>query len=104
MAVINNPHFEDGTPVDPPENPLKEKWDKLYPPKCGLCDDDIVNYSCAFNCDACPRSSSWQIPDEDKEVFEQWKKDCENYYNSHGGFEKIIYSVDWSKLIEITKF
>lgn len=50
----NNIVFFDGTIFDPPKNPLKEKWNKLYPPISKpnwsqVCD----GYSCMW-CDRCP--------------------------------------------------
>lgn len=31
MALLENLRWEDGTPFEPPENPLLEKWRKKYP-------------------------------------------------------------------------
>lgn len=60
---------EDGTPIyfEYPQNPLKEKWDKLYPPipmpqYSQVCDD----YSCMW-CGRCPNGSNWKVPEEDRQ-------------------------------------
>lgn len=73
------------------ENPLAEKWAKLYPPipkpeASQVCDD----YSCMW-CGRCPRGSYWQCPDEDKEIYEQYLKDKREYMLSHNPSLKKIY-------------
>lgn len=78
--------FPDGTIFDPPKNPLKEKWDKLYPPVpkpeySEVCD----GYSC-MGCGRCPSGDYWKVPEEDKEIYEQYKKEFDEYCDSHGGF------------------
>ena len=79
LEIVN----EDGTPFDPPQNPLKEKWEKLYPPipmpqYSQVCD----GYSCMW-CDRCPNGSNWKIPEEDKEVWEQYLREKEEYMRKH---------------------
>ena len=86
---------EDGTPFEPPENPLNEKWNKLYPPTrygepcgpvLGYTNDGkpIANYSCILcHEDKCPYSEYWKVPEEDKEVYEKWTKECNEYYKLH---------------------
>ena len=83
----------DGTEPNPPENPLKEKWDKLYPPTpmpqySEVCD----GYSC-MGCSRCPQGDYWKVPEEDKEVYEQYKKNLEAYWESHGGFLNATFEV-----------
>ena len=79
--------FKDGTEVRPPKNPLEEKWAKLYPPipmpqYSQVCD----GYSCMW-CGRCPQGDNWKVPEEDKEVYEKYKKELNEYYNRHeGGF------------------
>ena len=81
IEVIN----EDGTPLgfEFPKNPLKEKWDKLYPPipmsqYSQVCD----GYSCMW-CDRCPHGSGWKVPEEDKEVWSEYQKQIERYHKIH---------------------
>lgn len=76
---------EDGTPVgfEFPENPLEEKWNKLYPPipmpqYSQVCD----GYSCMW-CGRCPQGSNWKCPEEDKEVWEQYQKQINEYNRIH---------------------
>ena len=81
LHVVN----EDGTELDFefPENPLKEKWDKLYPPTpmpqySQVCD----GYSCMW-CGRCPHGSKWKVPDEDKEVWDEYQRQIEEYNKIH---------------------
>lgn len=81
LNVVN----EDGTPFDfeHPKNPLKEKWDRLYPPTpmpqySQVCD----GYSCMW-CGRCPNGSNWKVPEEDKEVWEQYLEQCKEYDRIH---------------------
>lgn len=86
----NNKYFitgivnEDGTEMDDyPENPLKEKWDKLYPPTQRY--DSGVNcegYSCMW-CSKCPHGSYWKVPEEDREVYNEHLKQCYEYHKIH---------------------
>lgn len=81
LTVVN----EDGTSTeDMPKNPLKEKWDRLYPPipkpeYSQICD----GYSCDY-CDRCPSGSNWIIPEEDREVWEEYQKELKEYFFKHG--------------------
>ena len=83
---------EDGTEYCPPKNPLEEKWAKLYPPKpmpqySQVCD----GYSCMW-CGRCPHGENWKVPEEDKEVWEQYQKERSEYDRVHNpslyGFHK----------------
>lgn len=76
---------EDGTSLGFgfPKNPLKEKWDKLYPPipmpqYSQVCD----GYSCMW-CDRCPHGDRWKVPEEDKEIFEQYQEQIREYHRIH---------------------
>lgn len=89
IEIIN----EDGSVYDPPKNPLKDKWNKLYPPSpmpqySQVCD----GYSCMW-CGRCPNGSYWKVPEEDKEVWEQYLEQCKEYdriYNPN--LFKMAYS------------
>lgn len=72
-------NFADGTPFEPPEDPLFKK----YPP----CEKH--DYHC-WCCSKCPRGWDWSIPEEDKEIFEQYRKEFNEYCESHGGIENIL--------------
>lgn len=80
LNVVN----EDGTSIlDAPQNPLKEKWDKLYPPipmpqYSQICDD----YSCAW-CGRCPRGYHWEVPEEDKAAWDEYQKQLLEYNKQH---------------------
>lgn len=90
LNVVN----EDGTPLgfEHPENPLKEKWDRLYPPTpmpqySQVCD----GYSCMW-CGRCPSGSNWKVPEEDKEVWEQYLEQCKEYDRIHNpNWFKVAY-------------
>ena len=83
MSILNIVN-EDGTSLDDmPINPLKEKWDKLYPPipipeYSQICD----GYSCIW-CDRCPRGENWKVPEEDKVVWEQYQQQLSEYNRKH---------------------
>lgn len=85
---------EDGTPMgfDFPENPLKEKWDRLYPPTpmsqySQVCD----GYSCMW-CGRCPSGSNWKVPEEDREGLEQYQEQVREYHKIHNPrLFKLIY-------------
>ena len=83
IEIVN----EDGTSIDDyPENPLKEKWDRLYPPKpmpqySQVCD----GYSCMW-CGRCPQGEHWKVPEEDKEVWEKYQQEVLEYNILHGNF------------------
>lgn len=79
--------WSDGTPYNPPENPLKEKWAKLYPP-CNLSDLGSFDYSCLF-CNKCPNGEHWRVPEEDKEVWMQHQLDVKAYIKDHGGLGEL---------------
>lgn len=87
---------EDGTSMDDyPKNPLIEKWDKLYPPMrfgnpcspiVGYYPDDfpIPNYGCVLcNNEKCRHSNAFIIPEEDKEVYEEYRKKVDEYNEIH---------------------
>ena len=80
----------DGIIANPPENPLKDKWDKLYP-ACSIGSDGW-DYSCMF-CGKCPLGDHWEVPDEDKSIWEQYIKDKKAYYDSHGGLLNGTFKV-----------
>lgn len=74
---------EDGTDMDYPENPLKEKWGRLYPPVpkpeySQVCD----GYSCMC-CGRCPKGSYWKVPDEDRESWDAHQKELAEYDRIH---------------------
>ena len=74
---------EDGTPFNPPINPLEEKWKKLYPStpmaeRHQYCD----GYSCAW-CDRCPKGDNWVIPEDDREEFLAYISTYNTYIAKH---------------------
>lgn len=84
---------EDGTDLGNfPKNPLEEKWSRLYPavPKpeySQVCD----GYSCMC-CGRCPKGDYWEVPEEDKEVWDKYQNDILEYYKLHNPsmFEGIV--------------
>lgn len=81
IEIIN----EDGTQFgfEYPKNPLEEKWAKSYPPTpmpqySQVCD----GYSC-MRCGRCPRGEYWKVPEEDKEVWEQYQAELREYHRIH---------------------
>ena len=79
LQIVN----EDGTELSLPENPLIEKWTKLYPatpmPQFSqVCD----GYSCMW-CDRCPKGEYWEVPDDDKEIWEEYQRQVEEYLKIH---------------------
>lgn len=83
---------EDGTKFDPPKNPLLEKWEKLYVPNdCGPIsgydeehDKVYMNYGCVLcTSDKCHHSNAWKIPEEDKEIYEEYRKSYMDYIKAH---------------------
>lgn len=84
FEIING----DGTLMDLPKNPLKEKWDRLYPPKpmpqfSQVCD----GYSCMW-CGRCPHGVHWEVPEEDKEVWDEYMQKVHEYNVLHGNLIK----------------
>lgn len=74
---------EDDTEFHPPENPLKEKWSILYPayPRPNTpqaCD----GYGCMF-CGRCPKGEYWEVPEEDRKVWEEYQKQLKEYHRVH---------------------
>lgn len=81
LQLIN----EDGTDVnfEYPENPLREKWDKLYPPTQRYeSGNNCEGYSCIF-CGRCPHGSNWKVPTEDKEIWDEYQKQVLEYHKIH---------------------
>lgn len=80
IKIVN----EDGVTFDDmPVNPLKEKWDKLYPPIpkpefSQVCD----GYSCMW-CGRCPHGGLWKCPEEDLEVYNEYRKKLDEYLIKH---------------------
>ena len=80
---------KDGTKYDPPKSLLKEKWDRLYPPVpkpeySQVCD----GYSCMW-CGRCPSGNHWEVPDDDKAEYYNWRKQVEEYITEHNGADGI---------------
>ena len=74
---------DDGTEFNPPVNPLKEKWDKLYP-SC-----NFGGYNCMY-CRDCPKGDYWKVPEEDREIYEEYLKESYKYLKSHNDWcEKL---------------
>ena len=91
--------WDDGTPFNPPKDPLKDKWDNLYPAcKKG---GEAWDYACMF-CGKCPFGDHWKVPEEDKAVWKQYQADMEAYVNAHGGWEHLLLeiNVDYKNLPE----
>lgn len=87
-AILN----DDGTVYNPPKNPLKEKWDRLYPPTSmpqysQVCD----GYSCMW-CGRCPKGSDWKVPEEDREVWEEYQKQIREYDRIHNPSLYALYN------------
>ena len=83
----------DGTPFDPPKNPLIEKWNKLYPPipipqYSQVCD----GYSCLF-CGRCPSGEHWEVPEEDKEIYNKYIEEFNAYMILHGN-DELLFNED----------
>lgn len=81
IEIVN----EDGTPIDfeYPENPLKEKWDKLYPPNQRYSTGDNCEGYCCMYCGLCPKGEYWKVPEEDKEMWEKHLEDVKEYERVH---------------------
>ena len=80
--------WRDGTPFNPPKNPLKEKWDKLYP-SC----QDSWDYGCMF-CGKCHFGDHWKIPKEDRELWNQFQSDMDAYVEAHGGWNNLLLELN----------
>lgn len=81
LEVVN----EDGTPIDfeRPEFPLKEKWDRLYPPTPNAKASQVCDgYSCMW-CGRCPNGEYWKVPEEDKEVWADYQQQLLEYDRIH---------------------
>lgn len=87
MCIIDNPHFDNGTPVNPPINPLLKKY-----PQCEMGPD----YKCMY-CDKCPIGSDYKVKPEDKEEYDMWQKELKNYYEANGGLNNVIFDIYWDK-------
>ena len=90
--------WRDGSKYEPPENPLKDKWEKLYPsvPKpeySQVCDD----YSCMW-CERCPKGEYWEVPDEDKAVYQHYMTELYTYIEKHGGIENLILTEEFNNV------
>lgn len=81
MLEIENLKNEDGTNVLDgfPENPLKEKWSKLYPPYPDTKYDD---YGC-MECSKCPFGGEWEIPEDDLEIWNEYQNRILEYHKIH---------------------
>ena len=81
-VLIDNLYNEDGTSLmsDFPENPLKAKWDKLYPP----CEsfETLGSYNC-MRCWRCPLGSGWRVPTEDEEQWKKYQEEVREYHRKH---------------------
>ncbi len=82
---LDNIINEDGTGygLDFPKNPLEEKWSKLYPPtpmpqSSQVCD----GYSCMW-CGRCPKGDNWKVPEEDKELWDNYQAQIKEYHKIH---------------------
>ena len=81
LEVVN----EDGTPwnFERPENPLKEKWARLYPPSPDARASQVCDgYSCMW-CGRCPYGDYWKVPEEDKDVWEAYQAELKEYDRIH---------------------
>lgn len=76
----------DGTDFSPPRNPLADKWERLYP----SCATDI--YRCMY-CSKCPHGDYWEVPEEDKEVYDAYIQTVRQYNLEHGNeyLPRIIF-------------
>ena len=52
-----------------------------------------VCQSCIL-CSNCPNSEYWQVPEEDKEVWEQHQLDVKKYIEDHGGLEELYMELN----------
>lgn len=93
MAVLEDPHWADGTPYDPPENPLIAK----YKP-----DDCDFDYKCMW-CSKCPLGDHFKISEEDRDVYKTYLDKRENYHRSHGGISKVVFSINQDELNKLLR-
>jgi hypothetical protein len=94
--LLGKMEWEDGTPFNPPENPLLEKWNKLYPPTkkpeySQVCD----GYSCMW-CGRCPHGEYWKVPEEDVDEYNEWLWKKEQYIQEHGGMDNVFIPMQMS--------
>ena len=80
----------DGTEFSPPRNPLREKWERLYP-GC-----EATGYKCMY-CGECPCGDYWKVPEEDLNLYDlyvqsvrQYNLEHENTSNAHEILERIM--------------
>jgi len=90
-------YYNDGRLYDPPENPLKDKWNKLYPPisipqYSQVCD----GYSCMW-CGRCPEGDNWEVPEEDREVFNAWQTEVTKYEEENGSILDVEFVLNGVK-------
>ncbi|MBO5386856.1 MAG: hypothetical protein J6A59_01755, partial [Lachnospiraceae bacterium] len=93
--VIDKIYNEDGTECKPPINPLLCKWDKLYLPRrydreCNPIlgyqpnGTPYMNYTCVLCTETkCRNSSCWEVPEEDKEEYNNYLKEYRRYMEEH---------------------
>lgn len=96
---INKVTNPDGTKFDPPKNPLLEKWKDNARKNGKPCSNilgyysdgrPIMNYSCVLCYETeCYNSDYFQIPEEDKEEYENYQKKLHEYYKIHGIEDKV---------------
>lgn len=94
--LLGKMEWEDGTPFEPPKNPLMEKWLEKYPPTpmpqfSQVCD----GWSCEY-CGRCPHGSDWKVPEEDLKEYNKWLEEKENYIKKHGGVENLYFPLQMS--------
>lgn len=82
MQVMMN---EDGTLMSDgfPENPLKKKWDKLYPPTPNESLMQVCDGNSCLWCGRCPSGQLWTIPDEDREIYNKYRLEVQEYHKKH---------------------
>lgn len=97
MKQIKEIINEDGTILGPesgyPKHPLIEKWEKLYPPtrfgkSCSPFyksnnETIFANYGCILCHEMCPYSDNWKVPEEDREVWDEYQRQISEYHKIH---------------------